>query len=159
MAKTGPKPMDRTNALTQIFAAVAGGISLDRFLTESRDTPGIPSKTQFWLWHMENEEIRDNLARARENGVERLMDECVDIADTTHEGVEVEEDADGEITKTKRGDMLGHRKLRIDTRLKYAQMIAPRKYSPMQKHADADGNKIDLAGMIAARRARIADDG
>ena len=155
MAKTGPKPMDRKEALAEIFAAVAGGLSLDKFLTLNRDVKGIPSAATFWRWHMEDEAIRDNLARARENGVERLMDECVDIADTAHEGVEVEEDADGTVVKTKRGDMLGHRKLRIDTRLKYAQMIAPRKYAPMQKHADSDGNNIDLAAALAAGNARV----
>jgi hypothetical protein len=139
MGARGPKGIDRGKVLPIIFAEVASGRSLDRVLNE---TSGMPSSSTFWRWHMEDEEIRDNLARARENGVERLMDECVDIADTQEIGerIKVDEDGNEEIT---REDMLGHRKLRIETRMKYAQMIAPRKYGVHRVDLTSGGDRLE----------------
>ena len=68
------------------------------------------------------------LARARELGEEAIAAECLDIANTTAEGVETVEKASG--IEVKRGDMLGHRKLQIDTRLKLLAIWNPTKYGP-----------------------------
>lgn len=110
----------------------------------------MPSGAEFWRWHMDDEGIRDNLARARENGVEALLDEAIDIADTPQIGEVVthKADKDGEPVEEKRTeDMLGHRKLRVDTRIKMAQMIAPRKYGPK---VDVTSDNKPLAGASAA---------
>lgn len=152
MAKRGPKGYDRNEVLPRIYQGVASGRSLYKVIHED---DGMPDYVTFWRWHMEDEEIRNNLARARENGVERLMDECVDIADTPQEGVETEEDADGEVVKAKRADMIAHRRLRIETRLKYAQMIAPRKYGA-KVDLTTDGRAIDLAAAILAGNKRVS---
>jgi hypothetical protein len=151
-AKRGPKPIDRSQALPLIYAEVAAGRALDRVLN---DDAGMPSARTFWRWHMEDKEIRHNLACARENGVERLMDECVGIADTPQEGVRTTTGEDGEV-KEVREDMLGHRKLRIETRFKYAQMIAPRKYGP-RVDVTSGGDKLDVhdATAVAVRAAAL----
>jgi hypothetical protein len=60
--------------------------------------------------------IAEEFARARAMGHDAIAAECLVIADTPQEGVEVTTDAEGK-KSTKRGDMLGHRKLRIETRL------------------------------------------
>lgn len=104
--------IDRVSVLPRIYGEVASGRSLDRVLS---DDEGMPSPSTFWRWHMEDDEIRDNLARARDNGVEVHMDEIVTIAD------DLTEDP-------------ASRRVRIDARTKRAQMIAPRKY----------GAKIDV---------------
>lgn len=153
MGKSGPEGFDRDLVLPVIYAGVASGQSLDKVLRKNDE---LPSASTFWRWHMEDENIRDNLARARLNGVEALMDESVAIADTPLVGIETEEDADGVITKTKRGDMLGHRKLQIETRFKYAQMIAPRKYGA-RVDLTSGGEKIGLAEAMAASRQRVLD--
>ena len=122
--------MTREDQLAHIFSEVASGRALTRVLDEDENMPG---RATFWRWHMEDESIRDNLARARENGVEVHMEEALAIADQTMEGETVTVGPEGPITK--REDMLGHRKLQIETRLKRAAMIKPRKYGP----------KVDLA--------------
>lgn len=143
--------IDRNAVLPHIFGEVASGRALDRVLNEDE---GMPSPSTFWRWHMDDEDIRDNLARARENGVERLMGECIDIADTPQEGVRTTTDEDGEV-KEVREDMLGHRKLRIETRFKYAQMIAPRKYGP-KIDVTSGGEKLQTEVDEATRAVRLA---
>lgn len=141
------KSIDRSDVLPHIYAEVASGRSLDKVLNEDA---GMPSPSTFWRWHMDDADIRDNLARARENGVERLMGETVDIANTPMLGTIVTEKADGSI-ETRKEDMLGHRKLMIETRLKYAQMIAPRKYGPKLDLTSA-GERMQMDEVSALTR-------
>lgn len=128
--KRANKALDRGKAIPVILAGVAAGKALDVVLKEN---PDLPAPSTFWRWHMEDESLRDNLARAREIGVEVHMDEALSIANTPMLGTIVTRklDKDGkEYDEVRTEDMLGHRKLMIDTRLKRAQMIAPRKYGP-----------------------------
>lgn len=106
---------------------------------------------------MRHEEVRDNLARARQNGVEALIDEAVDIADTPLEGIETtwERGPDGVKMRETRKEMLGHRRLQVETRLKYAQMIAPRKYGPKLDLTSDGENMSTITDGIAAGRKRI----
>lgn len=60
---------------------------------------------------MDDRDLRDNLARARENGVEAHLEEIVSIAD--REDLKADD-----------------KRVRVDARVKRAQMIAPRKYGP-----------------------------
>lgn len=136
--------------LAHIYAEVACGRSLNRVLKEDE---GMPSPSAFWRWHMADDDIRDNLARARENGVEALMDEAIDIANTPLIGeVRVTK---GEKVEVRQEDMLGHRKLQVDTRLKYAQMIAPRKYGPKVDLTSGGKPITNDVGDAAARAAAI----
>lgn len=171
---------DRDEVLPLIYTKVASGRSLDRVLT---DDEGMPSPSTFWRWHAEDAQVRDNLARAREVGVEKLLGECVDIADTPLFGEIVTRKpviVDGillegvEAVEVRREDMLGHRKLQIETRYKYAQMIAPRKYGAkvaltgdgggpieieQRVREDADAVASAIAGLAErARTARMADE-
>ena len=134
MAKRGPKPMDREPALKHIFAEVAAGRSLDKVLNEDAEAAGLPSPSTFWRWHMEDEKIRDNLAIARTHGVERHMDEIIDIADKTDEEP-------------------ASRKVRIYARVQRAQMIAPRKYGP-KIDLTSDGKALGLKEALEAFRGK-----
>jgi hypothetical protein len=118
-------PEARETIITHVLAELSGGRAVSRIL---REDDGMPDQATFWRWHFEDEELRGKVAHARENGVESVMDEALAIADTQEMGVIVTDD--GEKTTTRKEDMLGHRKLRVETRFKYAQMIAPRKYGP-----------------------------
>jgi hypothetical protein len=103
-------------------------------------------------WERDIPEHGTNSTRAREIGCHALAEECLRIADTPLEGVETTEEAttvinsdnsDGAaltmpatITKTKRGDMLGHRKLQIETRMRLIGKWLPKVY----------GDKLALGG-------------
>lgn len=66
--------------------------------------------------------------------VEMMADELREIADTTVEGVKTEYDEKGKVIKEIKSDMLGHRRLRVDTRKWLLSKIAQKKY----------GDKVDL---------------
>ena len=82
------------------------------------------------LWRAEDEEIAAQFDLARDEGFDVLAAECLQIADTPQEGVEIVER--GGKKETHHGDMLGHRKLRIETRLKLLAKWDPRRYGEKQ---------------------------
>ena len=150
------RTLTREEQLAHIFGEVASGRSLDAVL---RQDAGMPLPRDFWLWHMEDQHIRDNLARARENGVEALLDRAQDVAENPIEAVELEDSFGPKGLTRKRTvkEALGHRRLIIETYIKRAQMIAPRKYGP-KVDITSDGEKISsIADAIAEGNRRIEE--
>jgi hypothetical protein len=77
------------------------------------------------------------IARAREIGYDKMAEECLELADTPKWGTKQVESEDGIVVT--REDMLGHRKLQIETRLKLLAKWNPKKYGERLTHAgDAD---------------------
>lgn len=68
----------------------------------------------------------ERYARARAMGYELMGEDVLEISDTTQEGEEVTLKPDG--MEVKRGDMLGHRKLRTDSRKWYLSKVLPKVY-------------------------------
>jgi transposase-like protein len=127
---------ERATIVSHVLAELSGGRAVSRIL---REDDGMPDQATFWRWHLDDEDLRGKVAQARANGVESVMDEALAIADVQEMGETITEEpimVDGKplegvtARKVKTEDMLGHRKLRVETRFKYAQMIAPRKYGP-----------------------------
>lgn len=93
----------------------------------------MPSSRTFYKW-IDDDDIKvKHYARATSIRADLIFDEMFDIADTTIEGVVIEIDDNGRI-KEKKGDMLGHRRLQIDTRKWALSKMNPKKY----------GDKLDL---------------
>jgi hypothetical protein len=138
MAKRGPKGIDRNKVLARIYHEVAAGRALSTVLAEDKDMPG---SSTFWRWHMEDQDIRDNLAHARTNAVELHLGEIIAIADDR------ESDPDP-----------ASRRVRIYAREKFAQMIAPRKYGP-KLDVTSNGERIGLPAEIEAARRRLEEEG
>ena len=103
--------------------------------------PGL-STVYEWRDQPDKKEFSGNIVRAREAGFDHIAQDALRIADTPLEGVEVTTDSDGKVTE-KRSDMLGHRKMQIETRLKLLAKWDPKRY----------GEKLDLnhSGEIATR--------
>ena len=83
-----------------------------------------------WMWR--NEQLSTAIAHARDIGYDKMAEECIEIADTLHIGVKKvysagAEEGEDSVTVTEE-DMLGHRKLRIETRLKLLAKFNPKKY-------------------------------
>lgn len=74
-----------------------------------------------------------------------MADEIVEISDTPVEGVRREKSEQGvkEVTE----DMLGHRRLQVDTRKWYLSKLAPKKYGDKQ-HVEVSG-KLTLESLVA----------
>lgn len=73
------------------------------------------------------------IARAREAGYDAMAEECILIADNPQYGQKQVMTDDGTATTVE--DMLGHRKLRIETRLKLLAKWNPKKYGDKITHA------------------------
>ena len=88
----------------------------------------MPGWQRVYEWMAADSDFAGRIAHARELGADAIAEQCLDIADTPLYGEETELDANGNIIKTKTGDMLGHRKLQIETRLKLLSKWQPKKY-------------------------------
>ena len=87
---------------------------------------GIPWRTLYG-WTAAHPDFAARLAGAREIGWLAIEAECQEIADTPVVGTVKTYKADGNI-EAKEEDMLGHRKLQIETRLKLLAIWNPKKY-------------------------------
>ena len=113
--------------------------------------PHMPERTVVYDWANEDKDLAQRIAHAREKGFDAIAEECLAIADTPMLGEERTTDADGAVS-LKHSDMLGHRKLQIETRLKLLAKWDPKRYGDMQKieHSGA----VDIAATLMASRKR-----
>lgn len=119
-----------------IDAIVDGGKPIRQILKED----WTPSTSTFFLWLEEDESKSKRYARACEIRADMLFEEMMHIAYTPEEGETIKMSQKGEGKRAKKemektkGDMLGHRRLKIDT-IKWAlSKMEPKKY----------GTKLDL---------------
>lgn len=85
-------------------------------------------------WLADQSAFCQNYLLAKGRQADLIFDQSLEIADTPLIGIEKITKPDGAI-ETREGDMLGHRKLQVDTRLRMAGKLAPKKY----------GDKVDIA--------------
>lgn len=117
-----------------------------------------PSPSTFFEWLEQDESKAKRYARACEIRADVLFDEMLTIAFTPEIGETVKQvqkgdgkNAKKELEKTK-GDMLGHRKLKVDT-IKWAlSKMAPKKYSDK---LDLTTNGDKLQGSASAVKVEI----
>lgn len=103
-----------------------------------------PSPSTFFQWLEDDEKKAKQYARACEIRADVLFDEMLSVAFTPEIGETlkvVQKGSNKEIEKTK-GDMLGHRRLKVDT-IKWAiSRISPKKYGE-RLDLTSKGAKID----------------
>ena len=100
---------------------------------------GMPAWRTVYSWMTRDADLSAHIARAREVGYDNIAEECLHIADTPEWGEEVTETVDDKgktVVSKRRVDLLGHRKLQVETRLKLLAKWRPDKY----------GDKTILAG-------------
>jgi hypothetical protein len=119
--------------------------ALNKFNSLQDDPKDGLTLVTFYKAIAENPDIAIIYNYAREVRADVLFEELVQIADTPILGEEFEEamtkDEEGnetvEVVKIKRGDMIRHRQLQIDTRKWVVSKMLPKKY----------GDKIDLTSL------------
>jgi hypothetical protein len=113
---------------------------------------GMPAWRTIYAWLDEHPEFAARFARAREVGFDAIAAEALQIADTPVAGVRTETTDDGK-TKEVREDMLGHRKLQIETRLKLLAKWSPKRYGDKIEQTlqgpDGQGLRIELVNYAA----------
>ncbi|HWU70024.1 MAG TPA: hypothetical protein VN017_01545 [Pseudoxanthomonas sp.] len=143
----------------EIVEEICTRLSKGEPLSEICRAEGMPDRSTVYDWIAANEDVSRRIARAREDGEEALAAECLQIADTPeigwtekYEKVQIDNPDDPEgppveefqLTERKAGDMLDHRKLRIETRLKLLARWNPKKWGDRQTiEHDVVGNLAD----------------
>jgi hypothetical protein len=112
----------------EICARLAEGETLRRICRDAH----MPAPVTVYAWMEKDAAFAEHIARARELGFDAIAEDALEIANTPVEGEETTLD-EGRV-KVVRGDMLGHRKLQVWTRLQLLAKWCPKKY----------GNKVGV---------------
>lgn len=148
----------------EIAAHVLVNASCGRFVTrtfrEDKTTENgvkMPAESTFWRWVLEDAtgELEEKLTEARARGVEALLDQTLDIADDGRNDTYLKELDSGKEIEVTDVDVIQRSKLRVETRIKLAQMLKPKKYGP-KLDLTSGGEKLGLAGELEAARKRAA---
>lgn len=107
-----------------ICERIATGESLESICRDA-EMPSAPTVRRWILDDMQG--FAAVSARAYSLGYEALAEQCLVISNTPQEGVETTVKANGDVEE-KRGDMLAHRRLQIDTRMRLLGKWAPKRY-------------------------------
>ncbi len=116
----------RTKYTAEIARQICERLSEGETLKSICRDEKMPGWTTVYDWMGRHKEFAESIARARELGFDAIAEEALQIANTPEIGEETEDD--GEKIKTKRADMLGHRKLQVWTRLQLLAKWSPGKY-------------------------------
>jgi hypothetical protein len=139
IAKTG-RPSKYTEAIAlSICEQLSEGIPLREICRQE----GMPAWRTVYDWMWRNEALSTAIARARDIGYDKMAEECLYIADNLHIGKKKvftsgADDDEDSVTVTEE-DMLGHRKLQIETRLKLLAKFNPKRYGDFKPEEE----KID----------------
>lgn len=136
----------------------------------------MPGRTTVHQWVLDDVDgFANQYARAKAIGIDEIVDEAVEIADTPVLGT-IETDkltkAGDRFTEVQRRDMTEHRRLRVDTRKWYASKLAPKLYGERQ-HIEHSGEintsrtlddeqrlaKIEAIFAAVERRLKAQSDG
>lgn len=123
----------------------------------------MPGLRTVYDWLEQDERFSASIARAREAGFDRIAAEALRIADTPMEGVVekmgVDEDGNLFVVERRHEDMLGHRKLQIETRLKLLAKWDPKRYGDkLQVGGDAQNPTPLGVGVVVIPAKRDDDD-
>lgn len=103
-------------------------------------------------WMHADDQRSARVARAREAGCHALAEQCLQIADSPEFGIETTTKADGGVEE-KRGDMLQHRRLRIETRMRLMGKWLPAIYGDKQQVEHS--GQVGIGDALSAARARM----
>ena len=113
----------------ELADAICDRLEAGDSLRKACETAGGPDPSTVLRWTQDAVCIgfAQQYTRAREAGYQKLGDELIEIADTPQIGIETKLRPDGS-RETTEGDMLGHRKLQIDTRKWMLSKMLPKLY-------------------------------
>lgn len=153
--KAPGKPGRPSSYEQEVADAICERIANGEPLREICREDEMPAWRTVYNWQEANPEFKARIAQARELGEEAIIQDCLTIADTPLIGEEVEESENG--LKVKRGDMLGHRKLQIETRLKLLAKWNPRKWGEKVdlNHGGQEGNPVQVKAKVVMIPAKV----
>ena len=121
----------------EIVERLSNGEPLAQICRDER----MPGYRTVYDWADVRPDFSANIARARLDGFDAIAADCLMIANTPIKGIETTTKDDGRV-ETKVSDMLGHRKLQIDTRLKLLAKWDPKRF----------GERLELDGGLTIKK-------
>lgn len=141
---------EKETILKTIFDLIESGKSLRFALQETK-----LSSSTFFIWIKEDEEKSKQYEKSTDLRADILFDEIIDIAYNTEEGTTTKVTERGiEVTT---GDMLGHRRLKIDALKWSLSKLNPKKYGD-KKDITSGGEKIQTVPILTLDPLSDADD-
>jgi len=136
-----PKKIGRPSKYTpELAAEICMRLSDGEPLRKICRDEHMPHWTVMYDWLAKDDELSLQVTRARAAGFQAMAEETLEIADNFHLGqTEVLDDKGSRVTIE---DMLGHRKLRIETRLKLLACWDPSKYGNRTVVSGDDKNPL-----------------
>jgi hypothetical protein len=138
MARTGRPSLYTPGIAEKIIGRLSEGEPLAHICRGEQ----MPSVRTVSAWKETQEGFGSAFGLARDFGFDALAARCLEIADTPIEGEEAVIDSEGKRT-VKRGDMLGHRRLQIETILKLLAKWDPRRYGERQQVEHSGGLTLE----------------
>ena len=142
----------------EVAEKICERLALGESLVEVCSDKAMPSLTTVYKWLNLFPEFTDRYARARLVQADVLFDEIIKIADTPVIGVKTITKPSG--VETTEGDMIEHRRLRVDARKWVAAKLAPKKYGEkVETTLKGDANNPIAIENVTARelvQSRIA---
>lgn len=126
---------------------------------------GMPAISTLFKWIREHEIFSKQYATAKQEAADAMAEELLYIADTPQLGEEITIRANGD-EEIKRSDMLGHRRLQVDSRKWLMAKMKPKKYGDRLDmssestvtHRYEDMNDEQLRAAIESRKDRISEN-
>ena len=137
MVKMGRPTRYTKKVATEICWRIADGESLYSICADDH----MPAKRTIyhWLSLKSYQDFLHQYTQARERQAETFIDQCVDIADDGTRDTVTVEGKDGKEYERVNHDHINRSRLRVDTRIKLAEKLAPKKYTP-KKELEHSGN-------------------
>lgn len=135
----------KSNIFEYICIEIEKGRSLRSILREDN---GMPSTSTFFIWLTECQIKSKRYELATDLRTDALFDEIMDIAYHTEIGETIKTNSKGEIETTE-GDMLGHRRLKIDALKWSLSKLNPKKYGDK---TDVTTNGRDINTIITTEK-------
>jgi hypothetical protein len=145
---------ERTTYTPEIGRQICRWIAEGGTLREWCRQEDSPCFQTVYRWIDENVDFAVAMDRARDLGADAIAMEALKIADTPQYGTVTT--LDGDKVTTRNEDMLGHRKLQVETRLKLLAKWHPKKYGDKftQEHVGKDGGPIQTEELSDFEKAR-----
>lgn len=152
-------PITKARVILGVLAKLRTGMSLNQACEEVEDAP-LPHNFREWV--RLDSGLEEHYTRAREAGYQAMADELQYISDTTETGVKTvteslflngkEVQGSKKVTETK-DEMLGHRRLRTDTRKWMLAKMLPKVYG--DKLAIESNKSDDFVAQLATIAAKL----
>lgn len=137
MAKPAKK-LRPTKRTPDVVARIISGLRRGTPLSEICRGKGMPSRRSVTNWMNASKAFASRIARARDDGYDRIANDCLDIADDGSR--DYKQTADGR--EVPDYDHISRSKLRIWTRLELLKKWDPKRYGDLLKLGDPVGNKL-----------------